>query len=134
LETPAEQSDQSRENLKGESMVNSSLQMGVVGCGFFAQNHLAAWASMKDVVLAAVCDLDETKARSAAQTFGAAAAYKSAEEMLSREKLDFVDIVTTMESHATLVELAAKRQLPLIVQKPLAPSWETCVSTKIPAS
>src|SRR5271169_6053693 len=108
-------------------MAVSSLRAGVIGCGFFAQNHLAAWASMADVTLAAVCDLDETKARAAVKTFGAAAAYQSAEEMLTDEKLDFVDIVTTMGSHASLVGLAAERRLPLIVQKPLAPNWETCL-------
>jgi predicted dehydrogenase len=109
-------------------MASLSLSVGVVGCGFFAQNHLAAWASMEDVTLAAVCDLDAAKARAAAETFGAGAAYQSAEEMLTREKLDFVDIVTTMGSHAALVGLAAKRRLPLIVQKPLAPDWETCAA------
>jgi predicted dehydrogenase len=109
-------------------MTNSSLRVGVVGCGFFAQNHLAAWASMEDVTLAAACDLDESMALAAVQKFGAGAAYQSAEEMLRREKLDFVDIATTMQSHAALVGLAAKSGLPLIVQKPLAPSWETCVA------
>jgi len=109
-------------------MTNSSFRVGVIGCGFFAQNHLAAWASMEDVTLAAVCDLDEAKARAATRKFGAGAAYQSAEEMLKREKLDFVDIATTMGSHASLVEIAAKSRLPLIVQKPLAPNWETCLA------
>jgi predicted dehydrogenase len=48
--------------------------------------------------------------------------------MLERERLDFVDIATTMESHAQLVGMAAARRLPAIVQKPLAPSWKDCVS------
>jgi predicted dehydrogenase len=109
-------------------MTNASLRVGVIGCGFFAQNHLAAWASMEDVTLAAACDLDESKALAAVEKFGAGAAYQSAEEMLRREKLDFVDIATTMGSHTALVELAVKSRLPLIVQKPLAPSWETCVA------
>ena len=43
------------------------LRVGVIGCGFFAENHLAAWSSMDDVVLAAVCDIDLEKARSAAE-------------------------------------------------------------------
>ena len=84
-------------------MVSSPLRVGVIGCGFFAENHLAAWSSMDDVVLAAVCDLDLGKARSAAERHGASATYADAAEMLDREKLDFVDIATTMESHAKLV-------------------------------
>jgi len=38
------------------------LRVGVIGCGFFAENHLAAWNHMPDVTLAAVCDLDPVKA------------------------------------------------------------------------
>jgi D-apiose dehydrogenase len=109
-------------------MASSPFRLGVIGCGFFAENHLAAWASMDDVVLAAVCDLDYGKARSAAERHGARAAYDDAAQMLDRETLDFVDIATTMESHAELVGMAATRKLPTIVQKPLAPSWEECVS------
>jgi len=107
---------------------SSPLRVGVIGCGFFAENHLAAWSSMDDVVLAGVCDLDISKARSAAKRHGAGAAYGDAADMLDRQNLDFVDIVTTMESHVKLVEMAAARKLPTIVQKPLAPTWEDCVA------
>jgi D-apiose dehydrogenase len=106
----------------------SPFRAGVIGCGFFAQNHLAAWASMDEVVLAAVCDLDLGKARAAKDRYNAGAAYADAAEMLDRERLDFVDIATTMESHAQLVGMAAQRKIPTIVQKPLAPSWKDCVS------
>jgi predicted dehydrogenase len=75
-----------------------------------------------------VCDLDLGKARAAKDRFNAVAAYADAAEMLDRERLDFVDIATTMESHAQLVGMAAARRLPAIVQKPLAPSWKDCVS------
>ena len=109
-------------------MFSSPLRVGVIGCGFFAENHLAGWSSMDDVVLAAVCDLDVVKARSAAERHGASATYSDAAEMLDREKLDFVDIATTMESHAELVGMAAARNLPTIVQKPLAPTWRDCLA------
>lgn len=108
-------------------MADSQLRVGVIGCGFFAENHLAAWASMPDVVLAAVCDIDPAKANGAAAKFGAGKAYTDAAAMLAGEKLDFVDIVTTMASHEALVGLVADRGLPMIVQKPLAPDWEGCL-------
>jgi predicted dehydrogenase len=104
------------------------LRVGAIGCGFFAENHLAAWANMEGVALAAVCDLDADKARGAAARHGAGAAYTDAADMLRAEKLDLVDIITTMPSHAGLVGLVAGHGLPLIVQKPLAPSWEDCVA------
>ena len=95
-------------------MVSSPLRVGVIGCGFFAENHLSGWSSMDDVVLAAVCDLDIGKAQSAAERHGASATYSDAAEMLDRERLDFVDIATTMESHAKLVGMAAARNPPTV--------------------
>lgn len=104
------------------------LRMALIGCGFFAQNHLHAWASIPEVGIVAVCDRDETKAEAARAAFGAGRAYTDAAEMLAAEKLDFVDIATTMQTHKPLVELAAANGVHVIVQKPLAPSWEDCIA------
>lgn len=104
------------------------LRAGLIGCGFFAQNHLHAWSEIEGVKLVAVCDRDIEKARNAAAKFNIAKTYGDAAEMLEREQLDFVDIVTTMPTHRALVELAARRKIPVIVQKPFAPTWEDCLA------
>ena len=41
------------------------LRGGLIGCGFFAQNHLNAWRDIAGVELAAVCDSDRAKAEAA---------------------------------------------------------------------
>jgi predicted dehydrogenase len=102
------------------------LRAGLIGCGFFAQNHLHAWRDIEGVELAAVCDLDAVKAARAAEQFGAPRHYADAKAMLAAEKLDFVDIVTTMPTHRALVELAAEHKLPAIVQKPFGPTIADC--------
>ena len=101
------------------------MRVGVIGCGFFAQNHLNGWRDMagEGIEIAAVCDIDLDKAKAAAQAFGVAHAYSDAATMLEKEKLDFVDIVTRMESHLDMVKLAAARRVDIILQKPLAPNW-----------
>jgi D-apiose dehydrogenase len=96
------------------------LRAGVIGCGFFAQNHLNAWQEIPEVELAAVCDVESERARKAAERFGVAAWYDNAESMLKETELDFVDVVTTPPSHPELVELAAQHQKPVICQKPIA--------------
>ncbi len=105
---------------------------GLIGCGFFAQNHLNAWRDLAardpGARLVAVCDQDPTKAQAAAERFQIPRWYEDAAEMLDRERLDFVDIVTTMGSHRALAELAARHRVPMIVQKPFAPTWEDCVA------
>ncbi len=97
----------------------------LIGCGFFAQNHLNAWRALaaEGVELAAVCDADRKKAEAAAETFAVRRAYDDAKAMLAEERLDFVDVVTQMSSHLGLVRLASARGVNVIVQKPLAPAW-----------
>ena len=107
-------------------MSRKILNGAVIGCGFFAQNHLHAWNDIADVRLAAVCDLDPDKARAAAELTGATRHYSDAEAMFGSEKLDFVDIATTMPSHRMLVEMAAAHGVPAICQKPFAPTIEDC--------
>jgi D-apiose dehydrogenase len=102
--------------------------LGVIGCGFFAQNHLHAWTdlSSKGVEVAAVCDVDEAKARAAADKFGVKKWYKDAETMFRNEKLDLVDIVTRVETHRDVVGLAIRHRIPTIVQKPFGPDLAAC--------
>ena len=48
-----------------------------------------------------------------------------AEELLRNEAIDFMDIITDVDAHAPLVELAAKYRKPVICQKPMAPDLAT---------
>ena len=102
--------------------------VGVIGCGFFAQNHLHAWTDLaaKGVEVIAVCDVDEVKARAAAEKFGVRNWYKYAETMLRNEKLDLVDIVTRVETHRDVVGQAIRHRIPTIVQKPFGPDLAAC--------
>lgn len=96
----------------------------VIGCGYFARNHLHAWAGLPGVRIAAVCDRDQGRAETAAAIVGGAAVHTDADAMLAAEDLDFVDIVTTVEDHRSLVELAAARGVGAICQKPFAATFE----------
>jgi predicted dehydrogenase len=100
------------------------LRFAVIGCGFWAQTQLHAWQEIVEVELTAVCDIDAARAEQTAQQSGAPRFYTDAEEMLTKESLDFVDIVTTPPSHRPLVELAAKHKLNVICQKPMAWSMD----------
>jgi D-apiose dehydrogenase len=98
------------------------LRGGLVGCGFFASNHLHAWRELEDAKIVAVCDADKAKAQARARQFGVEGLYADVEEMLHTGSLDFVDIVTGPAAHRALVEVALRHEVPIICQKPLAPS------------
>jgi predicted dehydrogenase len=100
-------------------MTDKKYRYALIGCGFFAQNHLHAWSQNPDVELVATCDVDIEKAKAAAATFGGRA-YSSAEELFANEDLDFVDIATTPPTHKMMVELAAKHDVAAMVEAMVA--------------
>jgi predicted dehydrogenase len=91
----------------------------LIGCGFFARNHMQAWAGIEGVKIVGVCDTDPAKAEAFARDFGARA-YTDAALMLAEVRPDFTDIATTVASHRPLVELAARHSRAVICQKPFA--------------
>lgn len=96
----------------------------VIGCGFFSRNHLHAWRQLEGADIVALCDANPVRLQQAADEFGIRATYTSAERMFASERLDFVDIATTVSSHRALVELAAAHRVACICQKPFASSLE----------
>jgi predicted dehydrogenase len=96
----------------------------LIGCGFFARNHMEAWQRQAGAEIVGVCDLDPAKATGFARDFGVSEAGTDAAAMLARLKPDFVDIATTVGSHRALVELAAQHARLVICQKPFAETLE----------
>ena len=82
-------------------MVANAIRIGVIGCGFYAQNHLHAWKELAPdgAVLAAVCDVDAGKAEAAGRAFGVPF-YADATALLRSEQLNAVDIVTRLAGGA----------------------------------
>jgi D-apiose dehydrogenase len=104
-------------------------RIAVIGCGFFAQNHLHGWADLSPdgAELVGVCDAAIAKAEVVSKSFGAPA-FSSIEDLLDTVKPDLVDVITRMDTHAEVCRVLAERGIAAIVQKPLAPSWDECVA------
>jgi predicted dehydrogenase len=100
------------------------LRFGLLGAGFWARFQLPGWYESGRVECVAVYNRTRPKAEWLAERFGIARVHDDAEQLLSAETLDFVDIVTAVETHAPLVRLAAAHGLPVVCQKPLAVSLE----------
>ena len=98
------------------------LRGGLVGCGYFSSNHLNGWREVEDAEIVALCDLDAQTLGATAEKFGISQTYTKASTMLESGDLDFVDVVTQVQSHRPLVELAASKGIHVICQKPFAPS------------
>ena len=98
------------------------LRGGVIGCGYFAQNHLNGWGEVAGAEIVALCDQDSRVLEATARKFSADRIFTDAATMFEEMDLDFVDVITLAPSHRSLVELAASRGIHVICQKPFAPT------------
>jgi predicted dehydrogenase len=105
-----------------------SLKGAMIGAGYFAAFQAEAWNRIPEAHITAVADTIPGQAQAFAQQWQIAAAYESVEEMLKRERPDFVDIATRPESHLELTRTAAARGIHVICQKPMAPTWQDCLA------
>lgn len=106
----------------------------LIGCGFFARNHMHGWAGLPDVQMVGVCDLDPQKASAFGRDFTVAGVYGDAAAMLAELRPDFVDIATTVASHRTLVELALHHARVVVCQKPFAETLDDAQAMVVAAA
>lgn len=116
-----------------------NLRFAIFGTGFWARFQLAAWRELEGVECVAFYNRTKSKAEKLAQEFGVPRVYDNAEELLDDEQLDFIDIITDVDTHPRFVEMAAARKIPVICQKPMAPTLEiarqivqTCRDANVP--
>ena len=105
-------------------MGRKKLRGVAVGAGYFSQYHFDAWQRIEQAEIAALCGLNAAQTSEAAGKFGIPRTYTDVEAMLDREQPDFVDIITPPQTHLALSELAAKRGVHILCQKPWAPTME----------
>ena len=97
------------------------VRVAVIGAGYFARFHQEAWMRLPGAELVGIADLDGERAAKAATTHGVRW-FTDHDALFDETKPDLVDIVTPPASHLELVSAAAARGLPVICQKPLAPT------------
>ena len=108
--------------------MNQPLRIGLIGAGMVSRHHLIAWAELSDEArVVAVADPSAENAARRATEFGISQIYANAGAMLAATELDAIDIAAPRQMHAPLVRLAAKKRLPVLCQKPLAPNLQEAI-------
>ena len=102
----------------------ASLRVAIVGCGFVSRHHLRAWRSLQNIALVAVCDRDRAAAERRAAEFEVPAVHTDLVEMLDAARPDVLDIATPPTTHLPFIREAAARGIPVLCQKPLAPTLD----------
>jgi predicted dehydrogenase len=96
-------------------------RIGVVGGGLYGSRILRAFYSCHKagtIVLSAIADINPEVIKDAADTYGISG-YLDYKEMVEKENLDAVAIVTPDFLHEEIAVYCAERKLHIMVQKPL---------------
>ncbi len=99
--------------------MSAPIRIALVGCGRISANHIEAIARVEGLVLSAVCDTIEERARSAGEK-GGVPWYTSYEKMLAEAPCDAVAIATPSGLHPPQGVLAARAGKHVISEKPMA--------------
>ncbi|MCI6501946.1 MAG: Gfo/Idh/MocA family oxidoreductase [Clostridia bacterium] len=113
-------------------------RVGIVGCGWIAEAHIAAYSQQPDVEIVAGCDLIPGKAKEFfekfSEKFGYDATkiktdYASHKEMLDDEslQLDAVSVCTYNRQHAEPTIYALKKGVNVLLEKPFTVTLEEAV-------
>lgn len=112
------------------------LRVATVGTGYFSRFHYDAWGRMPDVAVVGICSLDPAAATALAAGLArdmaapdgstgagvAPALFSDVATMLDAVQPDLLDIITPPATHLPMLRVAAARGVPVICQKPMAPT------------
>lgn len=101
------------------------LRFAVIGTGFWANYQIPAWMELDGIELVALYNRTRSKAETLAQKYKVPGVYDDVEALLENEQLDFVDIITDVDTHSVFTEMAAKKNIAVICQKPMAAGLKT---------
>ena len=99
--------------------VKEKLDFALIGCGRIAQRHAQILNDMAEVNLVAVADIREERAREYAEKYGAKP-YADYQEMLEKEDVDVVNVLTPSGNHAEIGIDVARSGRHVVVEKPMS--------------
>jgi len=104
-------------------------RIGLIGAGFIGVAHANALETiisegLVSAEFVAVCDVDEQRAKTIAESFGAGKHLTDPLDLINSGEINTVFICTPTNSHPSIVEAAAKQELNIFCEKPLARSFD----------
>jgi len=108
-------------------MGKEQIRVGVIGAGFISNYHIPGLqeAGAEVVVLS---DLVKSKAQQQAERYGVSEITVEYHEVLSREDIDAVVIVTPDFTHEEIAVASARAGKAILLQKPMARSSQECLN------
>ena len=99
------------------------IRVGIAGCGGISNAHIPVLMALEGVEIRAVCDINPERAQKAAERTGAEVC-RDFGELIAREDIDVVHVLTPHYLHAPLAIEALKAGKHVITEKPMATTLE----------
>jgi predicted dehydrogenase len=100
------------------------IRIGFLGAGRIADLQCLGYLDHPEAEIAAVCDLDEQRARERAQAWGAKRVYTDPDQLFKDPDVDVVEILTPHHLHADQAIAALEAGKHVSLQKPPTPTLE----------
>lgn len=100
------------------------VNLGVIGCGAIGPQHMQSAVDLDNVRLYAVADIDEERAKAAAEKFGAARTYTDPLALLDDPEIEGVVLALPAGFRGDLAIEALKRGKHIMLEKPSARNVE----------
>jgi predicted dehydrogenase len=104
--------------------MENRLRIAVVGAGYWGPNLARNFRASPDWDLAAICDLDESRARAVSELVGGIPVVTDLNRLLADPELDAVAIATPAGTHHAVATAALRAGKHVVVEKPLADRGE----------
>jgi len=104
-----------------------AVNVGIIGTGGIGRGHARGYRSIPGkAVIAAVADIEASRAEKAAREWGASAWFEDYRKLLRQGDVDAVDICTPHNLHAGMAVDAAEAGKHVLVEKPMALTMKDC--------
>ncbi|MDN3687049.1 Gfo/Idh/MocA family protein [Cyclobacterium jeungdonense] len=103
------------------------ISIGIIGAGNFSVKHIEAIRKLPSLRLKAICRRDPLALNHQKKTYGVEG-YTDYKELLEDPTIDAVLIATPHHLHATIAITAAGAGKHILLEKPMASTWEDCLA------
>ncbi len=95
------------------------VNVGVIGAGRIGKVHVRCLSAAPGTKIAALCDINEKAATELAREYGIDTVYTDYRKIMEDKSIDAVYIVSSTDSHAEIIDAAAKAKKHIFCEKPV---------------
>lgn len=106
--------------------MKKTINVGVVGCGYWGPNLIRNFRSLPDCNLKVICDISEDRLRHLTTLYPGVEGETSFDRLIARKDIDAVSIATAVRFHHPMAKAALLAGKHALIEKPMAMTTEQC--------